>query len=151
MDFRKASLLLAVGLGGCAGPEFPRQTPYPFGLDAARREAHERLAAQQGGVTPEQQAELATLAQPRCPNWRAARIPHPIDPLFGNPVPSDQPRMGCYNQAALDAMTARPADILDPPEAMSPAPAAGLNRGIERYRTTGPTPLPEPARVVDGL
>jgi hypothetical protein len=151
MDFRKASLLLVVGLGACAGPEFPRQTPYPFGLDAARREAQERLAAQQGGVTPEQQAELAALAQPRCPNWRAARIPHPIDALFGNPTPSDRLRMGCYNQAGLDAMTARPSDILDPPDAMSPAPAAGLSRGIERHRTTGPAPLPERARVVDGL
>lgn len=146
-----ASLLIVMALGGCAGPEFPRQTPYPFGLDAARREARDRLEAQPVGVTPEQQAELAALSQPRCPNWPAARIPHPIDALFGNALPSDRPRMGCYNQAALDAMTARPSDILDPPDAMSPAPAAALNRGIERHRTTGPAPLPERARTVGGL
>jgi hypothetical protein len=150
MRARIAPPLLLLALGACVPPDFPRQAPYPFGLDAARRDALRAAEAQPGSLTPEREAELAALAQSRCPDWRAARLPHPLDAVRPNPLPSDRPKMGCHTQATLDAMLARPSDILDPPETMSPASAAALNRGIERHRTVGPVPLPDPARSVGG-
>lgn len=142
--------LVLTGLAGCVAPEFPDQTPYPFGLDQARRE-FEAETIRAGGFTPEREQALVALLPNRCPNWQAARLTHAMDAVRGNPVPADRIVMGCFNQAALDAMVARPADIATPPAAMAPAPAEGISRGIGRYLTEGPPPLPAAARVVDGL
>lgn len=145
------ALLALAALGACAAPEFSRQTPYPFGLDPARRAFETETARSPEGFTPEREQALAGLLPNRCPNWTAARLRHPIDPLFGNPVPADRLPMGCFNQAALDAMAARPEDVINPPADMAPAPAESTARGVARYLTEGPPPLPQAARVVEGL
>lgn len=142
------ALLLA---GGCAAPDFPAQSPYPFGLDRARQAFEAETLASAEGFTPEREQALVGLLPNRCPNWQAARLRHPIDALRGNPVPADTLVMGCFNQAALDAMAARPDDIVTPPAAMAPAPAEATARGVRRYLTEGPPPLPAPARTVGGL
>lgn len=143
-------LLGLLALAGCVAPEFPRQSPYPFGLDQARR-SFEVETERAGGFTPEAEAQLTAFLPNRCPNWRAARLSHPMDALRGNPVPADAQTMGCFNAAALDAMVARPEDIATPPADMAPAPAEGVARGVGRYLTEGPPKLPPPARVVGGL
>lgn len=136
---RHAPLLLiaAAALAGCAGPQFPRQSAYPFGLAEAQRAASARGA---GGEAP-------LMVAMQCPNWEVAQITHPMDVVHGNGAPSQAIRMGCHTQAALDAMVARRSDLTDPPERMGPASAEALNRGIERHRTIGPVPLPEPQRA----
>ncbi len=145
---RIAPVLMLLSLGACAAPEFPRRDTFAPGEAAALAEAQARLAARPGALSP---AEIAALHGPLCPDWSRARIPHPIDPITGNPTPSDRLLLGCHNAAALDAMAARPSDLTDPPARMSPASAEAIGRGIERHRTTGPTPLPPPARTVGGL
>lgn len=143
-------MLALLALAGCAAPDFPRQSPYPFGLDQARRN-FETETQRAGGFTPESEAQLTAFLPNRCPNWSAARLRHPIDALTGNPVPADAQVMGCFNAAALDAMVARPEDIATPPAETAPAPAESVARGVGRYLTEGPPKLPPPARVVGGL
>lgn len=132
-------LLCAAALAGCAAPEFPRQSAYPFGMAAAQQAAVAR-----GGGEP-------SMIEMQCPGWERVRLSHPIDPVNGNPLPSDAMRIGCHTQAALDAMVARPSDLTAPPLAMGPASAAAQNRAIERHRTIGLTPLPAPQRAGDAL
>lgn len=144
-------LLLLMVPGACTAPGFPGQSAYPFGLDPARRAFEAETAADPAGFTTAREHALVALLPNRCPNWQAARLRHPADALYGNPVPADGLVMGCFNQAALDAMAARPEDIVTPPAAMAPAPAEASARGVRRYLTEGPPPLPAPARSVGGL
>lgn len=131
-------LLIAVAaLAGCSGPQFPRQSAYPFGLAEAQRAASAR-----GGAS-----DAPLMVAMQCPNWEVARITHPMDIVHGNGAPSQSMAMGCHTQASLDAMIARRSDLTAPPEQMSPASAEALNRGIERHRTIGPVPLPEVQRA----
>ncbi len=130
---------LAALLAGCAAPEFPRQSGYPFGMAAAQQGAVAR-----GGGQP-------SMIAMQCPGWDRARLSHPIDAVNGNPLPADALRIGCHTQAALDAMVARPSDLTAPPAQMSPASAAAQNRAIERHRTIGPVPLPAPQRASEAL
>lgn len=150
-DARALPGLALMLLAGCAAPEFAQQSPYPFGLDEARRRFEAETARSPEGFTPEREQALAGLLPNRCTNWRAARLRHPLDAVVGNPVPADAPAMGCFNQAALDAMAARPADVTAPPADMAPAPPDPATRAVGRYLTEGPPPLPEAARVVEGL
>lgn len=128
-------LIGAALLAGCAAPEFPRQAGYPFGMAAAQRSAEAR-----GAGAP-------SMVALQCPGWEQARVSHPIDAIDGNPLPAGALRFGCHNQAALDAMAARPSDLTAPPARMSPGDAAAQNRAIERRRTTGLAPLPAPQRA----
>ena len=132
-------LLSAALLAGCAAPEFPRQSAYPFGMAAAQQSAEAR-----GAGAP-------SMVALKCPGWEQARISHPIDFIDGNPLPADRMRIGCHTQAALDAMVARPSDLTAPPSQMAPASAAAQNRAIERHRTIGPIPLPAPQRAGEAL
>lgn len=137
------ALAAALALAGCAPPPFPEQAAYPFGLAEAIAAA-ERASAQ--AATPQerlaQTQTLQALRASQCPDWRAAKLRHPIDAVVGNPLPQDTVAMGCANMAALDAMVARRSDLTEPPSAVAPAPAAAVARGVEAYRTTGPAPLP---------
>jgi len=128
-------LMAAALLAGCAAPQFPRQAAYPFGMAAAQQSAKAR-----GAGAP-------SMVALQCPGWEQARLSHPIDAINGNPLPAESLRIGCHNQAALDAMVARPSDLTAPPARMSPGDAAAQNRAIERRRTIGLVPLPEPQRA----
>lgn len=130
-----ALLLGAVLLAGCAAPEFPRQSAYPFGMAAAQQSAEARRAG------------VPSMVALQCPGWERARIRHPIDAVNGNPLPADALRIGCHTQAALDAMVARPSDLTAPPAQMSPGDAVAQSRAIERRRTIGLVPLPAPQRA----
>lgn len=79
-----------------------------------------------------------------CPDWAAARLAAPTDAitLNRNPFPAQRLELGCDLRTALDAMVVNPRDLTDPPLAMRPAPAAAHALAAERYRTTGPRPLP---------
>jgi type IV pilus biogenesis protein CpaD/CtpE len=84
-----------------------------------------------------------------CPDWANARITTALDTVtrHRNPYPADGLGLGCSLNTALDAMVANPRDLTDPPERMSPAHAAALGLTAERYRTTGPRPLPDRSAV----
>jgi hypothetical protein len=138
-----AALAAALVVAGCAAPPFPEQAAYPFGLAEAVASA-ERASAQ--AATPQerlaQTRALQALRASQCPDWRAARLRHPLDAVYGNPFPQDAIAMGCANMAALDAMVARRDDLTAPPAAVAPASAAAVARSVKTYRTTGPAPLP---------
>jgi type IV pilus biogenesis protein CpaD/CtpE len=83
-----------------------------------------------------------------CPDWTQARLSHPMDLYTPNPMPAHATALGCDTRVALMRMVARPDDLGNPPERMSPAPAAPAVRAVELYRTTGVPPLPERTRAV---
>jgi hypothetical protein len=88
-----------------------------------------------------------------CPDWANARLATALDPVSPNrnPYPAQALPMGCHLDVALDAMVADPRDLTDPPARMSPAHAAALGLAMERYRTTGPRPLPALNSASDAL
>ncbi len=83
-----------------------------------------------------------------CPDWTRARLSHPMDRYTPNPMPAHATAFGCDTRVALMRMVARPDDLGNPPERMSPAPAAPAVRAVELYRTTGVPPLPARTRAV---
>lgn len=88
-----------------------------------------------------------------CPDWANARLATALDPVLPNrnPYPARNLPMGCHFDVALDAMVANPRDLTDPSPSMSPAHAAALGLAMERYRTTGPRPLPALNSASDAL
>jgi len=147
------TMAMAGLLAGCVAPPFPRQASYPFGLTEAVAASERAIAAETdpAAALARRQALSAVVAS-RCPDWRDARLRHPLDVVTGNAMPADAVALGCHNQAALDAMVARRGDLTDPPERAAPARAAGVNRAVEAYRSPeGVARLPERSTVVQGL
>ena len=151
---RHFTAMAAAGLlAGCVAPPFPQQASYPFGLTEAVAASERAIEAETDpAVALARRQALSAVVASRCPDWRDARLRHPLDIVTGNPMPADAVAFGCHNQAALDAMVARRSDLTDPPERAAPAQAAGVNRAAEAYRSPeGPARLPDRSSVVEGL
>lgn len=152
---RSMAMVMATAglLAGCVAPTFPKQASYPFGLAEAVAASERAIATETDpAVALARRQALSAVVASRCPDWRDARIRHPLDIVTGNPMPADVVAFGCHNQAALDAMVARRDDLTDPPENVAPALAAGVNRGVAAYRSPeGVAPLADRSSVVEGL
>lgn len=77
-----------------------------------------------------------------CPDWRQARLEHPLDRMLGNPVPAGELRFGCPNEINLARMAARPDDLVDG-GSTGPARAPAEIGAVRRYYDNQVTPLPD--------
>ncbi|MEO1092656.1 MAG: CpaD family pilus assembly lipoprotein [Pseudomonadota bacterium] len=94
--------------------------------------------------------ERVDVVASRCPDFASARVPHPLDPLWGNPNPSDQLAFGCAGDSNLEAMVADRGDLTGGGRT-APATAAGTIGAVRRYNDNDVTPLRETTALQTGL
>lgn len=114
---RPTTALLAAGLpllllAGCQPPPFPNQAR-PVGAAPAA-----------------------------CPDWRTARLSHPMDALLSNVNPAESLALGCVNDTNLRRMVADPAD-LEGGKGTGPAPASSAAGAVQRYDRDEVKALPQ--------
>ncbi|MEK0082831.1 CpaD family pilus assembly lipoprotein [Benzoatithermus flavus] len=115
-----AAAVLTVLLAGCQAPPFPEQARPVNGAASA------------------------------CPDWRSARLSHPIDALLGNPSPAEALSLGCVNDTNLTRMVADPADLRGG-RGTGPAHAPSAVGAVQRYDKNETTPLPPPSGTFGGM
>ena len=99
-------------------------------------------AACQPTAFPERALADGGSTAPLCPDWREARLEHPLDPMLGNPVPAGGLLLGCPNEINLARMAARPEDLVDGGRT-GPTRAPAEVGAVRRYYDNQVTPLPD--------
>ena len=81
--------------------------------------------------------------EPRCFDWRKARVAYPTDWLFGNPHPAREQAFGCSVDANLYPQLADPGDLLPGYRTLAPATGRAQSGAMERYYAGKVRPLPD--------